>query len=213
MVAFTSLKLYLLSFVLVVFHLVGLFGMSNDNTFAFFASLSWLNLLLTFVLFLISYEKIPSKLVLFFLLCFFTGMGFEWIGVHSGLVFGEYSYGTNLGWKLFGVPVTIGLNWVILTVSSANVAAYTTKNTNLRPFLGACLMVVLDFFIEQLAPNLDFWYWQSGDIPLYNYITWFFIGLGLQWIYFKFKVFRHNFFSLILFIVLMFFFVILNVIL
>ena len=50
------------------------------------------------------------------LLIFLIGMFSEFIGVNYGVIFGEYIYGNNLGFKLFGVPFLIGLNWVILTV-------------------------------------------------------------------------------------------------
>ena len=213
MAVLTKYKFTLLLFVLIVLHLVGLIGMANDRFFDFFASLSWLNLILTFVLFILSYEKIDNKLWGFFVLCFFTGMTFEWIGVHTGIVFGEYTYGHHLGWKVFGVPVTIGLNWILLTVSSANIAHSFLKNTFLKACFGAFLMVFLDYFIEQVAQILDFWQWKDEQIPIFNYITWFVIGFVLQFIYFKLNAFKANLFSHFLFIVLTLFFIIINLIL
>src|SRR4051812_12976794 len=37
--------------------------------------------------------------------------GIEVLGVHSGVPFGDYRYGTALGPALWGVPIVIGLAW------------------------------------------------------------------------------------------------------
>lgn len=206
-----SIKLQILTFVLVVFHTVGLYFMCQADSFDFFSSLSGWNLVLTFILFLLSFDKITNKLIYFFILCFTVGMTFEWIGVHTGYVFGTYRYGNNLGIKLFGVPLTIGINWIILTISSANISHYFIKNLFLSAFFGASLMVLLDYLIEHIAPTLGFWYWQNNVIPIYNYVTWFVIGFILQVIYFKYKLFLHNIFTVVLFLVLTIFFSILNI--
>ena len=51
----------------------------------------------------------------------------ESLGVNYGLIFGNYEYGNNLGFKFFGVPFLIGINWIILTAISANTASFLTK--------------------------------------------------------------------------------------
>jgi putative membrane protein len=203
-------KLIVLSGILVIFHLVGLFFISKPETFEYFASLSWVNLFLTFILFILSYSPLSKKLVIFMLICFFTGMICEWIGVHTGLLFGQYNYGKNLGIKFFDVPISIGLNWIFLTISTANISSLFFKNNYSKSIFGATLMVGLDFLIEQIAPKLDFWFWKNNLVPLFNYVTWFIIGFFLQLIYFKFKIYRSNFFSIILFSILLIFFTVLN---
>jgi hypothetical protein len=59
----------------------------------------------------------------------------------------------------------------------------------LSPFEGwganifaATLMVGLDFFIEPLAPRFDFWAFEQGFAPLQNFVAWFLIALGLQFL-------------------------------
>ncbi|MGB0423984.1 MAG: carotenoid biosynthesis protein, partial [Flavobacteriales bacterium] len=37
----------------------------------------------------------------------------------------------------------------------------------------ALAMTSLDFFIEPVAIQLDFWWWNETSIPLNNYLTWF----------------------------------------
>ena len=46
---------------------------------------------------------------------FAIGMGVEIVGVKTGVLFGEYFYGNNLGLKILGVPILIGINWAVLT--------------------------------------------------------------------------------------------------
>ena len=100
--------------------------------------------------------KLNNKNQIFsLLLIFLIGMFSEFIGVNYGLIFGEYIYGNNLGFKLFGVPFLIGLNWVILTVICANVASILTKNNSIIQIiiLGTLLMLFMDFVMEPIAQN------------------------------------------------------------
>ena len=71
--------------------------------------------------------KLQSRELLCIILIFWTGILVEFLGVNYGLLFGEYSYGKNLGPKLFGVPFLIGMNWVILTTISGSISNYITK--------------------------------------------------------------------------------------
>ena len=51
------------------------------------------------------------KPLLLFIAVAITGIGVEWLGVHSGLLFGDYSLGENFGPKFDGIPYLIGLTW------------------------------------------------------------------------------------------------------
>jgi putative membrane protein len=108
------------------------------------------------------------------------GMGVELIGVNTGLLFGEYRYGENLGVKFYGVPLLIGINWVVLSFLTATLSNHYIKNVWLAPLCGAFLMVALDFFIEPVAPRFDFWHWQAGFAPFRNYLDWFAVSFILQ---------------------------------
>lgn len=102
----------------------------------------------------------------------------EVIGVNTGLLFGDYSYSNLLGFKLFGVPVTIGLTWLLVTLSAWHIVAFNKNTTTLQKFLlGGVLVVMFDLILEQFATAYGLWAWK-GDIPLYNYICWFVIGIG-----------------------------------
>lgn len=113
-------------------------------------------------------------------LVYVIGMGVEVVGVNTSLLFGTYQYGENLGPKLFGVPLLIGINWVVLTFLTATICHRFIKHKWLAPVCGAVLMVALDFFIEPVAPVFDFWHWDGDRAPLRNFVDWFVVSFIMQ---------------------------------
>ena len=116
------------------------------------------------------------------LIVYLIGMLVELIGVNTGMLFGTYHYGGNLGTKFFGVPFLIGINWVVLTFLTASIAKRYVPNKWLAILCGSILMVALDFFIEPTAPIFDFWHWEGGAAPIRNYVDWFVVSFLLQMI-------------------------------
>jgi putative membrane protein len=111
---------------------------------------------------------------------YLIGISVEIIGVNTGLLFGDYSYGANLGPKILGVPPLIGFNWLLLTFLTGTIAKHVIPNKWLAVICGALLMVGLDFFMEPIAPVFDFWSWQGGVAPLKNFIHWYLVSLFMQ---------------------------------
>jgi putative membrane protein len=185
-------KEIILSGVLIIFYLVGIIGTHLSFSKTLFFSLSYFNLLLSFVI-LISARKFKGKLFWgFVLFAFLIGMIVEWIGVHTALLFGNYSYGENLGFKLFEVPLVIGLNWVMLTIITSSVVNRLKIGVSAKVFTSALTMTLFDGLMEPVAINADFWSWIGGVIPLFNYVCWFLISLGLQTVYFRLKLEESN---------------------
>lgn len=120
--------------------------------------------------------------LLIWLTVYFMGMCVEIVGVNTGLLFGSYQYGDNLGLKFCGVPVMIGVNWVVLTFLTATICKRFIRHSWLAPICGAILMVALDFLIEPIAPIFDFWHWDGGYAPLRNFVDWFLVALLMQMI-------------------------------
>ena len=195
--------------VLVILHVVGLVGLLLDEYRESFLALSAVNLSISFIILIITRNKQTVGFYLFMVFAFFVGMTVEWIGVHSGLLFGDYYYGESLGFKWYGVPLIIGVNWVMLTIISAAVAKRLRLNTYLQALVAAFLMLVLDILIEPVAIVSDYWYW-SGDIPLSNFVTWFIVALFLQLIWFHFKLAEKNKVAFSLYCIQVTFFIILN---
>ncbi len=189
-----------------LFHISALLGISLGFE-AWFVEKTPLNLLISSTLLFLVYPiNSPGKYFSF--LVFWTGgMLAEWIGVHYGVLFGSYSYGANLGPKIDGIPVLIGVNWALLTFITGSIATCLSKNDTLQLFLGASLMVLLDFFMEQNASRFDFWSFEGNVVPLKNYICWFLLALLFQWVLKRNKITGHLPFSAHLFAAQLLFFV------
>jgi bisanhydrobacterioruberin hydratase len=115
--------------------------------------------------------------VIFFLAVYLTGFTVEVIGIHTHVIFGEYRYGANLGIKFLETPLMIGINWVLLVYLTAAVVDYRKWPAAVKIFVASAMMLVYDLVLEQVAPALDMWHWQQGEVPLRNYITWFIMAL------------------------------------
>jgi putative membrane protein len=111
---------------------------------------------------------------------YLIGITVEIIGVNTGILFGDYSYGDNLGPKIVGVPPLIGFNWIVLTFLTGTIAKRFIRYKWPAIIFGAVMMVGLDFFIEPVAPIFDYWSWQDGFAPLKNFTHWFFVSLLMQ---------------------------------
>ena len=129
-----------------------------------------------------------SKTTLLALLLFTIGMIVEALGVRYDWIFGPYYYGDNLGLKFLGVPLLIGINWMMLTFVTAGIASRITSSLSWKIIIGSTLMVFLDFFIEQSAYGFGFWYFEGDDVPVRNYLAWFLIGGFLHWIFHRLSV-------------------------
>ena len=171
-------------FIIWLVHISGLLGMVFYDL-DFFAAYTSINLFLMSIILFVNIKLNNKNQIFSLLLIFLIGMFSEFIGVNYGLIFGEYIYGNNLGFKLFGVPFLIGLNWVILTVICANIASILIKNnsTLLIIIVGTSLMLVMDFVMEPIAPKLDLWRFNNLVVPTSNYIGWLIISILTQTVY------------------------------
>ena len=193
-------------FIIWLFAISGIIGVASSEQ-DWFLSLTPLNLLLSLAMVLFHIKEYNYKVFIALSIPFFLGFIAEALGVNFGLIFGTYVYGENLGYKLFGVPLMICVNWVLLTATSADVAKYISKNIIVSSLIGSALMTGLDIVLEVSAPRFDFWEFENGVVPLQNYLGWFvtaFVAhLGYQ--YFKVKtniiISWHVLISIILFFI------------
>ena len=196
-------------FIIWLFHLSGMIGISFGDK-DFFLAFTPINLFISFVLLFFNQKQIEAAELKSALLIFFIGMISEILGVNYGLIFGDYVYLDNLGIKILGVPILIGINWIILTFISGSLSSYFFKNKYLSVLVGAIIMLLLDILIEPVAPLLGFWIFDLPEVPLQNFIGWFLIALITQMIY-QFKiVHKEHTFSTHLLIVNAIFFAFLN---
>jgi putative membrane protein len=200
----------LLIAILIIFYTVGTVGILREASRHQFLSLSFFNLLLSFSVLVVGRKDRSWSFYAFVGLCYATGLIAEYIGVHTGLLFGQYSYGENLGLKVMGIPLIIGVNWAMLVLTSGSFLVHYNLGNWLKSMLAAALMTGLDAIMEPVAMKSDFWNWKHDVIPFYNYVCWFFISWALLWIGFKLKLIESNKVSKALFILLSVFFTILS---
>lgn len=172
MIETNKLKIRLSIFIIWLFTISGIIGVASASQ-DWFLSLTPLNLLLSLLIVLIHIKTYNFKVVLALLIPFIFGFTAEVLGVNYGLIFGNYAYGENLGYKVLGVPLMIGLNWTLLTVTTSDVSKYFSKNLIVSALIGAALMTGLDVVLEVSAPRFDFWEFEQGIVPLQNYMGWF----------------------------------------
>ncbi len=177
--------------ILPLMYLAGLVGLNVPVLSPWFRLLIPFNLLASLGILLLFHDDWQPTFVLYCLIAFLTGFFVEVLGVHTGLIFGDYSYGAALGWKIAEVPVVIGVNWLILTYCCGSIIDKISTTKPLKVLLAAACMTFLDVFIEPVAIRLDFWQWHLGEIPLQNYLAWYIISAALFAVFY-YLPFRKN---------------------
>jgi putative membrane protein len=180
-----KLRLTISAGIIWLIHISGIIGISLGHL-DWFITKTPLNLLVIFILVVINFPINNLRRGGFFLLFFVAGYLAEWLGVHYGYVFGSYSYGENLGWKIAEVPVLIGINWAVLVMVTGALASAIFSDIKARVLAGASFMVLLDIFMEGVAPIFDFWEFAGGVVPFQNYVAWFGIAAVLHALFQKF---------------------------
>ena len=193
-------------FFLWLINISGFFGILSDQN-EFFLSTTPYVLSLTLLLLILNHDLSDKKSKTGLILIFLFGLIVEILGVNYGLFFGEYSYGANLGPKIYEVPYAIGFNWVLLIIATGSVSDKLIKGKEIYKILFASfLMVLIDLLIEKSAPKLDFWEFVISPVPFSNYLWWFIFSLCFQYIFFKtVKTKEYNLSSNILVIQFLFF--------
>ncbi|NBN98075.1 MAG: carotenoid biosynthesis protein [Flavobacteriia bacterium] len=194
-------------FVLLILYGVGIVSLMVNDLRNVVLPLSPYTLLLSFLILMNSYRW-KSPVVWVAILVFLLGFTAEWVGVQKGWLFGVYHYGSNLGPKLAGVPLIIGINWAMLTLATGAAAASMLKNRWAIVVVASLLMTGLDYLMEPVAVENGYWYWKDGKIPLYNYVCWFLVALLAQGINVGISKAKPNNTSWTLLLLLVLFFVI-----
>ncbi len=170
-----------------LFAISGILGIISTAS-RWFLALTPLYLSLNFLIILLCLKDHPIRVLKAISIPFILGFITEVLGVNFGLIYGSYTYGENLGLKIFEVPLIICLNWCLLTIVSADVGKLITRNKGSRILIGALLMILLDVLLEISAPRFDFWVFKDGIVPLTNYFGWFIVASTSHWWYQSFKI-------------------------
>lgn len=193
-------------YVLGLFHAIGIvLFIVNPNA----SDLSYLVLLLSGTLLLLS-ETFSIKKGLVYLSIFSFGFLIELIGTKTGYLFGTYHYDSALGYMWAGVPVIIGLNWLIIVIASVSIVRkLKVEHHIVCAFLAALLCTLMDVIIEPVATAYNMWSWNDTIIPVYNYVCWFIFSFIFALLYIKNSK-KHNPTGVALYLIWVLFFLILN---
>jgi putative membrane protein len=174
-----NLKFKISIAIIFAFYISGIIGILSNSQTIDFLSLTPLNLLVSLFVLLYNHQNGTPKQWLVFFIVAVLGYFVEVVGVNTGIIFGEYTYQTTLGWKVLETPVMIAVNWLILTYAVVYTLGKKIKNTLYLALLSAVVLVILDFLIEPVAIQYNFWIWTSDTVPVENYIAWFVVSFGL----------------------------------
>ena len=118
-------------------------------------------------------------------IAFTITMGFELLGVATGVIFGAYSYSDQLGPKVLGlVPVLIPIAWLMMLYPAYETARLLLPDLPklltlpIRAVVAAAAMTAWDLSLDPRMVHDGNWTWHNGGagsyfgIPLSNYLGW-----------------------------------------
>ncbi len=223
----TQQKIALL--VALAFHISGFIAMGILKS-ASFVELTPLNFMVCAWLLYWTQHTANKAFFGFCMAAFLIGFFSEVIGVNTGIIFGDYAYGTTLGPKWKGVPYTIGLQWVVVTYCSGISLQMLWQKLlskgklppilqhKAAPFLavvagGSLLAVLFDWVLEPMAIGLNYWSWKGGKIPFLNYATWWLISMLILVLFYFLPFKKQNLFAVRLFVIQILFFIAMRMVL
>jgi bisanhydrobacterioruberin hydratase len=124
--------------------------------------------------------RISKSIFLLWVTAAGIGFGAELLGVHTGILFGQYEYGSVLGPAVWGVPILVGVLWALVCS-----AIWSVLPSNLgiwRVALVGVVAVCYDIALEHFATRYGLWRWQ-GSIPISNSIGWLLVSSLIAYIY------------------------------
>lgn len=197
---------------LFVIYIIGVIGISSSAFSERYVQLTPLTLLISAVILFAFHNPWNKRFVLVATGIALAGYLIEVLGVQTGLVFGEYSYGPVLGVQLLDVPLIIAVNWLILIYCTWYIAGKLIRKGWLRVPLTAALMVIFDLLMEPVAMELNMWQWKGSLPAFHNYTAWFILSLIFAGILQLFKIGVKNPVAVYLFLAMAMFFGVLNLV-
>lgn len=122
--------------------------------------------------------------LILFVTTFLVSLGFESVGVATGLVYGKYHYSEMLGVKVFGlVPLLIPIAWIMMSYPSLVITLRILPRSKNLPIwrlsvaaIGALVMTAWDLAMDPMMSAGGHWVWDEGgayfNIPIQNFWGW-----------------------------------------
>ncbi len=104
----------------------------------------------------------------------------EYVGVHTGLPYGEFAYGAGLGPTVEGVPVGLPVFFVPLVANGYLLCLLLlgdrARSAAVRLPVTVAAVVAMDLVLDPGAVSLGFWSYVAGGpyygVPAQNYLGW-----------------------------------------
>jgi putative membrane protein len=104
----------------------------------------------------------------------------ELVGIHTGVPYGEFFYGVDLGPMVGGVPVALPVFFLPLVMNAYLLCLLLlgerAEGTLTRLLAVVALVLAMDVVLDPGAVALGFWVYPGGgafyDVPLSNYAGW-----------------------------------------
>lgn len=185
----------ILSAIALLFHVAGAIGMATSAREWFIACTPYTLILMT-ILVVFSLKPLDKNLKIFIIFSSLVGFLAEWIGVNTGLLFGEYDYGEHFGVKIGNVPLLIGALWFTTVYAGIQAVKWWEEksgkklNSLLVALFGSMLITCYDIILEPAAIKLGYWTWKGSTVPIFNYFSWFIVSFLI--IFLSEKYFKAN---------------------
>jgi putative membrane protein len=112
-----------------------------------------------------------------------VGFGAELVGVATGRPFGHYSYSSQLGPRVGGVPLLAGAAWAMMARPAWVVAGRLSSGRVRRVACAAGALTAWDVFLDPRMAREGYWSWPGGGryegIPASNFAGWLVTSAGV----------------------------------
>jgi putative membrane protein len=123
-----------------------------------------------------------------------TAVGFEAVGLATGVPYGEYAYSDTLGPTLLGVPFLVPLAWLMMAWPSWLLAERLTRSARrsrrpaVRIAVAAGIFAAWDVVLDPQMVQAGYWTWAHPEpglpgidtVPLTNLAGWLLAGAVLM---------------------------------
>ncbi|MDQ3159111.1 MAG: carotenoid biosynthesis protein [bacterium] len=105
----------------------------------------------------------------------------EGVSIKTGLPYGDFEYGSSIGFKLFGlVPWPVAFAYPPILIGAFWSASKITKGMWRVP-LTALFALIVDVVIDPALTKMGIWVWESPGqfygVPLLNFAGWLITGV------------------------------------
>ena len=112
-----------------------------------------------------------------------VGFAAELVGVATGRPFGHYSYSSQLGPRVGGVPLLAAAAWAMMARPAWVTAGRLSARRSRRIVLAAGALTAWDVFLDPRMAREGYWTWPGGGryegVPASNFAGWFVTGLAV----------------------------------